>query len=767
MTTTIQEESLAGLIDGATHWHNNGFQVVPTNSSGTKRPYGEWKKYQTERMPLQQLRDLLSTGRYPGIGVIPGKVSGNLEMLEIEGPTDARQERLGTIAEKLQTYPADVADTWRTLLEGCTEESAGGGLHIFYRVSDGDALRNTKLAMLTREKVIAETRGEGGFVITAPTPGLVKEGHAVGSAYRLLGDPANTPTITAEQRDLVHLLVADALDRVGIASSPETKPNNKPEPSSDYSAAPSVLDTYREQTTWREILEPEGWTHSHNDGTRDHWTRPGKKPGEGTSATTVEDGAMYCFSTSTVLPAEQGLSKGQVFAYLHHGGDLSRASRALLAQASPVRTTPRDTRPLADVLAEVRAFLVDYVVFPTEETATAAALWVAHAHALEAFDSTPRLAFLSPEPGSGKSRALEVIATLVPRPMHAVNATPAALFRSVGDDGESPTILFDEIDTVFGAKTADGNEDVRGFINAGHRRGAVAYRCVGMGTNQVVQAFPAYCAMALAGLDALPDTIATRSILVAMRKRAPHERVKPWRTRNEPNGHALRDALADALAPHMDALEVAEPVMPEGVEDRPADVWEPLLAIADAAGGEWPRAARAAATFLTLGRSAEPSRGVQLLTALHTIWEEAGWPEYLSTTDVLAALNAREEEPWPSMRGGQGIDARMLATNLGKYGVRSKTVRIGDATAKGYAREHLGDPWARYCSLPLERGNNRHIGNTPQESVTEAHRNAARDASHGGDPSQLLGASMGSVTPVTDVTASQGWEAEPLGEVVA
>lgn len=83
------------------------------------------------------------------------------------------------------------------------------------------------------------------------------------------------------------------------------------------------------------------------------------------------------------------------------------------------------------------------------------------------------------------------------------------------------------------------------------------------------------------------------------------------------------------------------------------------------------------------------------------------------------------------------------------------------------AREHLGDPWARYCSLPLERGNSRHIGNTPQESVTETHLDGAADASHGGDPSQLLGASMGSVTPVTDVTDSQGWEAEPLGEVVA
>lgn len=132
----------------------------------------------------------------------------------------------------------------------------------------------------------------------------------------------------------------------------------------------------------------------------------------------------------------------------------------------------------------MRAFLCDYVVFPTEETATAATLWVAHAHAIHAFYSTPRLAFLSPEPGSGKSRALEVVATLVPRPIHAVNATPAALFRSVSDDGDSPTIPYDEIDTVFGPNTADLNDPTRVFINAGHKRGPDSIRCVAMGTNQ-------------------------------------------------------------------------------------------------------------------------------------------------------------------------------------------------------------------------------------------------------------------------------------------
>jgi hypothetical protein len=419
-------------------------------------------------------------------------------------------------------------------------------------------------------------------------------------------------------------------------------------------------------------------------------------------------------------------------------------------------------QPLGQVLNRVREFLTRYVVFPSEETAIAATLWTAHAHALQAFDSTPRLAFLSPEPGSGKSRALEVIATLVPRPMHAVNATPAALFRSVGDDGDSPTILFDEIDTVFGPKTADGNEDVRGFINAGHRRGAVAYRCVGMGTNQTVQAFPAYCAMSLAGLNELPDTIGTRSIIVAMRKRAPHERVKPWRTRNEPEGHALREVLSESLAPHMDALQIAEPVMPDGVEDRPADVWEPLLAIADRAGGEWPDAARTAATRLTLGRDTEPSRGVQLLTALHTIWEESGAPEHLPTTDILAALNSREEEPWSGMRHGSGIDARGLAGILSKYGVKSRTVRTDNTTAKGYSREQLSDPWARYCSLSPEVGNKRHMGNKPAITGEANPDELPAQPSQRREPSHENPEETWDVSDVTDVTQIRNTVEEAL-----
>jgi len=118
----------------------------------------------------------------------------------------------------------------------------------------------------------------------------------------------------------------------------------------------------------------------------------------------------------------------------------------------------------AAALDDVRAFIGRFCALPTEHAYTASALWAAHAHVLDAFDSTPRLAFLSPEPGSGKTRALEILTLLVPWPMHAVNATPAALFRSVADPATRRTILFDEIDTIFGPKAKE-HEELRGLLS--------------------------------------------------------------------------------------------------------------------------------------------------------------------------------------------------------------------------------------------------------------------------------------------------------------
>ncbi|MDI5968632.1 DUF3631 domain-containing protein [Streptomyces sp. SL13] len=363
----------------------------------------------------------------------------------------------------------------------------------------------------------------------------------------------------------------------------------------------------------------------------------------------------------------------------------------------------------ADLLNEVEAFHRRFNVFPSPAAYVAVALWNAHAHLLDAFESTPRLAFLSPEPGSGKTRGLEICGTLVPSPMVAVNASPAALFRAVsGMETGRPTILFDEIDTVFGPKAKD-NEELRGLLNAGHRRTGVSYRCVGDGGQQTVQAFPSYAAVAVAGLGWLPDTILTRSVIIRMRRRAPNERVEAFRSRiHEPEGHALRDRLAAWAKTVRKQIEGAWPEMPDGVSDRPADVWEPLLAIADAAGGDWPQRARAACVELVAAATAgdKASLGIRLLTDLRD--SVFGGADRMPTAHILAGLNAMDEAPWADM-GGKPIDSRQLAKRLGEYvtsdnqPIKARNIRTPEGTVvKGYYASDLHDAWARYCPTVIK-----------------------------------------------------------------
>jgi hypothetical protein len=358
----------------------------------------------------------------------------------------------------------------------------------------------------------------------------------------------------------------------------------------------------------------------------------------------------------------------------------------------------------ADLLDQVADFLARYVAFPSPAARDAVALWAAHCHAVAAFESTPRLALLSPEKGSGKTRTLEVLELLVPRPMHAVNATAAALFRAV--EAHRPTLLFDECDTYFGPMARGEHEELRGLVNAGHRKGAVAYRCVGDPKHMEVKAFPAFCAVAVAGIGDLPATILDRAVLIRMRRRAPSEHVEPFRRRKAAKvGDELREALAGWTKAHAEQLAEAEPVMPAGLVDRPADVWEALLAIADLAGGHWPRDARDAALELNAARAqADPSLGVALLRDLRAVF---GTAEQLATEEVLKRLVALEESPWGDLRG-KPLDARGLARRLKPYDVRPANIRDGEEVRKGYRRADLRDPWMRY--LP----------DTPETSATSA-----------------------------------------------
>ena len=212
-----------------------------------------------------------------------------------------------------------------------------------------------------------------------------------------------------------------------------------------------------------------------------------------------------------------------------NGENAEQFADRMSAQFSP-QVEPKE------LFERVESFLGRFIIYPSEHAKVAHTLWIGHAHLMESWESTPRIAFLSPEPASGKTRALEISELLAPNPIEAVNVSVAYLFRKVGGEDGPPTILFDEIDTVFGPKAKE-NEEIRGLLNAGHRKGAVAGRCVVKGKTVETEEIPAYCAVALAGLGWLPDTILSRSIIVRMRRRKPGERVRtfppprshPWR----------------------------------------------------------------------------------------------------------------------------------------------------------------------------------------------------------------------------------------------
>ncbi len=345
------------------------------------------------------------------------------------------------------------------------------------------------------------------------------------------------------------------------------------------------------------------------------------------------------------------------------------------------------------ILNDVHMFLERFVAYPSTAAHIAHTLWIAHTHLMEVWDSTPRLAAISPEPECGESRVLEISEVLVPRPVESVNVTPAYLFRKVADEAGRPTILYDEIDTVFGARAKD-NDEIRGLLNAGHRRHAMAGRCVIRGKSIETEEIPAYCAVAMAGIGDLPDTLMGRSIILRMRRRLPNETVAPWRRRVYlAEGNALRNRLAAWAESVEEDLMDYWPVMPDGVEDRNADVWEALLSVADMADGDWHKFAREACIEMVAdARETSPSLGIKLLQDLKTVFGER---EQMSSHDILFALYDIEESPWASLRGSP-LDARGLAYRLRGYNISPKTIRVGNATPKGYLATDLYDSWERY-----------------------------------------------------------------------
>ena len=367
--------------------------------------------------------------------------------------------------------------------------------------------------------------------------------------------------------------------------------------------------------------------------------------------------------------------------------DDAQADVVILPQLKP---WPEPILDAPALFSQVSGAYSRRIVFPAGG-ADATTLWTGHVHVFWVFHITPRLNFLSPEPGCGKSTALEVIGTMVPRPLSADSFTPGVMIRVV--DVRPPTLVLDELDAYLRA-----NNELRGLLNAGHKRGGCAYRSEGGGNK--VRAFKAFAPAALAGLGTLPATLRDRSILIHLVKAKEGEILEPF----DPQHAALEQELGRKLArwakDNFAAIQACKPALPPGIFNRVADNWRPLFAVAQVVGGDWPQRALDAFTSLNANPPVQ-DRGLVVLGDIQRIFAQSAAPRLFSAelVDSLCALPDRQYSHPASLKPqGVKMTEATLARCLGRFGVRSRNLRIGDAQARGYEFADLAEPFARFLN---------------------------------------------------------------------
>ena len=321
------------------------------------------------------------------------------------------------------------------------------------------------------------------------------------------------------------------------------------------------------------------------------------------------------------------------------------------------------------------------------EVLRAAALWTSFTWFIEDVRVAPLAIITSPEKRCGKTLLSTLMSRLCRDPLLASNISPSALFRSI--EKWKPTLILDETDTFL-----KENEDLRGLINSGHTRNtAFVIRCTG--DNHEPTSFNTFGAKLLAGIGNLPETIMDRAVVLRLRRKKPDEKME--RIRKTPD--ALFDELcrkqARFSADHSKTIADANPTIPENLNDREQDNWEPLLAIADAVGGHWPETARRAAVELSQNEDDQSSIAIQLLSDIRQAFSEKDF-DSISSVDLIEALCADEERPWSTFKQGVKITARQLASKLSGFDIKSKSLRINGRVMKGYKLKDFEDSFQRY-----------------------------------------------------------------------
>lgn len=338
------------LLNAALAFLASGCSIVPTRNDGSKAPIGSWKKWQSERPDAKQLAEWFSDPKVQGFGIVTGAISGNLEMLEMEG----RAVNAGMLEEvKEIAIASGLGEIWNVLVNGYVEMTPSGGIHFLYRIADEPVPGSVKLAQQPGEnggvECLAETRGEAAFCIVAPSMGTT---HPSGKPWELInGSPALLPMLSMEERNAIFACF-EALDKMPTievireAAQPKEEGTGK-----------SPGDDYNERATWDEILIPRGWTKVFTDRAGIvYWRRPGKSIS--VSATTGKNEAdnFYCFSSSTEFETRKPYSKFAALTHLEFNGDYRACARELRRRGygsvsavpdSPLGASPMESeRPL-------------------------------------------------------------------------------------------------------------------------------------------------------------------------------------------------------------------------------------------------------------------------------------------------------------------------------------------------------------------------------------------------------------------------------------
>lgn len=409
----------------------------------------------------------------------------------------------------------------------------------------------------------------------------------------------------------------------------------------------------------------------------------------------------------------------------------------------------------AELLDRVRDALTKYVVFPSRHCAVAVALWIAATHGLSAWQHATRLVILSPQKRCGKSRLMDIVAALSFTPLMCSDTSPAAIFRSIGDDDNTtPTLFVDEADVLFGTKrAAEQNDDLRGLFNSGWQRGRPTRRCVG--PQQIPTDFNTFSMAAVAAINTVPDTITDRGVVISLKRRQPGEKVARFRIRrdNPPLVElgALLNRWVRELVP---ALRDIEPVLPDSIEDRAADAWEPLVAIADAAGDHWPDSARAACKALTAAAAdTDEETSAQLLADIRDVFTVSG-ETFMPSRMLVKELRDIEESPW----NDDQLSVSKLALLLKPYGV--KPGHNAAKTIRGYDLAPLSDAFRRYLRPePSTRPNTTDTQDKQPKTETVPNPSTTRPADDSGHLADTTrnGANIGD--SAVQRTAADGWTA--------